>query len=75
MYFLHIIRIIDFKRMLFVPYTCVITFLFSFISRTEEEIEVDNLKEVKVPEEYIDKFNDMDKLYLEDGEKKEAGDH
>lgn len=35
-----------------------------FTSRTEDEIGVDNLQEVNVPEDLIDKFEEMDKNYL-----------
>ncbi|XP_011503090.1 PREDICTED: protein HGH1 homolog [Ceratosolen solmsi marchali] len=34
--------------------------------KTEEEIGVDNLKDIEVPEVYKEKFNELDKLYLED---------
>ncbi|XP_014204089.1 protein HGH1 homolog [Copidosoma floridanum] len=36
--------------------------------KTEEEIGLDNLKKVEVPEEYKEKFLQMDRLYLEDEE-------
>lgn len=36
----------------------------SFCYRTEEEIGLDNLKEVKVPSEYTEKFHKMDKDFI-----------
>lgn len=32
--------------------------------RTEEEIGLDNLKEVEVPSEYMKKFHEMDKDFI-----------
>lgn len=40
--------------------------IISIIFRTEEEIGLDNLKEVEVPAEYKEKFHKMDKDYLEE---------
>lgn len=39
------------------------------IFRTEEEIGVENLKDLDVPEKYKEKFIEMDKLYLEEENK------
>lgn len=36
----------------------------SFCYRTEEEIGLDNLKEVKVPSEYTETFHKMDKDFI-----------
>jgi len=34
--------------------------------RTEEEIGLNNLKEVEVPPEYMEEFHEMDKNFIED---------
>ena len=40
--------------------------LVDILIKTEEEIKIDNYKEVAVPENVIDKLNKMDECYLND---------
>lgn len=40
--------------------------IFLIFFRTEEEIGHDNLKDLEVPEEYKEKFEAMDKEFLND---------
>ena len=40
--------------------------LVDILIKTEEEIKIDNYKEVAVPDNVIDKLNMMDECYLND---------
>lgn len=40
--------------------------IIDILIKTEEEISVENYKEVDVPSEHVDKFEKMDQIYLED---------
>ncbi|KAH0956669.1 hypothetical protein HN011_006979 [Eciton burchellii] len=48
--------------------TCLLTCqnIVDILIRTEEEIGLNNLKEVEVPLEYVEKFHEMDKNFIED---------